>query len=151
MNRSATLGSLAVSALLSGISLSAQEPTSSRPLPVRGVELAAARHYDGPPVIVLLMESGKIRPADGTYIGPDRKTIVAKDGRVVGLSSPETGLVQVASAELYPPRHGTVTTRLLFKDSRGRQMSLPDGTFTTRDGMTLVVREAAIVAYGRTR
>ena len=151
LKRFTVVASLAVAALLSGSSLSAQEMPSARPQPVRGVELAAARHYDGPPVLILLTEIGKMRPADGTYVGPDRKTIVAKDGRIVGLSNLETGLFQVASAESYPPRQGTVSTRLLFKDSRGRQMSLPDGTFTTRDGMTLVVREAAIVAYGRTR
>lgn len=148
MRRSAIVA-IVLSALTT--SLSAQELASAGPLPVRGVELAAARHADGPPIVVLLTSSGKMRPADGTYVGTDRKTIVAKDGRIVGLSNTETGLFQIASAESYPPQQGTVGTRLLFKDSRGRKMSLPDGTFTTRDGMRLVVREAAIVAYGRTR
>jgi hypothetical protein len=96
---------------------------------------------------------GRLAPTAGSYSRADRTTIVVKDGRIVGLSKPDAGAesFQVVSADLVKPRYDTTAAKLYLKDAKGHKVVLPDGRFTSREGMTLIVRDGAIVKYGKSR
>lgn len=118
---------------------------------VEGVELVTPR-IDGPPMLVLFTAVGKVRPATGAYVSDDRKALTIKDGRIVSLSDPksEIGRFEVATMDQVFARHAS-PSRLYLKDARGRSMPLPDGRFTSREGMTLLIRDGVIVGYGMRR
>lgn len=123
-------------------------------LTVEGVELVSPR-YAGPPVLVLLTEKGELRPAAGVYRSADRTTITVKDGRIVAFSDPESGIdrFQVASVDQVAVRDLDVAApgQLFLRDARGRTLALPDGAYTSGEGLTLLIRHGTIVAYGTSR
>lgn len=129
----------------------AQQPGQPEYGNVEGVELVSPR-IDGPPALILFTAAGKVRPAAGAYVSEDRKALTIKDGRIVSLSDPmtELGRFEVASIDPVFLRHAS-TSRLYLKDARGRSLPLPDGRFTSREGMTLLIRDGVIVGYGKRR
>lgn len=118
---------------------------------VEGVELVSPR-MDGPQALVLFTARGKLHPAAGAYVSDDRKALLVKDGRIVSFSDPtsELGRFEVASIDQVMLRHAA-PARLVLKDARGRTVPLPDGRFTSREGMTMLIREGTIVGYGKRR
>ena len=104
---------------------------------------------DGPPTLVFNLDKTKIRPASGTYVTKDRTTIEIRDGRIVALESPtsRTPTLKVASIDEVALRHADGRPVLWLKDSRGRGVALPDGTFRSSGGQVLVVKGGNVVAY----
>lgn len=120
-------------------------------VPVRDVDLVAVR-WDGPPSLVLSTPEGAFRPVAGTYRSGDGSGLaVSKYGQIVALSDPETARrFLVAEIEKMSPRYDG-PPQLLFRDDRGRKSRLPGGRFVSADGVTIAVKDGAIVGYGRSR
>ena len=117
---------------------------------VQRVELVSPR-TEGPPVLILVTDKRRLQPAAGAYRSSEGRTITVSDGRIVGLSDPVARLdrFQVVSVDEVAVRHAEQVPRLYLKDARGRVVVLPDGRYTSKDGMTLLVRAGTIVGYGK--
>lgn len=117
---------------------------------VQRVELVSPRK-EGPPVLILVTDKRRLQPAAGAYRSSEGRTITVSDGRIVGLSDPvaKLGRFQVVSVDEVAVRHAEQVPRLYLKDARGRAVVLPDGRYTSKDGMTLLVRAGTIIGYGK--
>jgi len=117
---------------------------------VQRVELVSPRK-EGPPVLILVTDKRRLQPSAGAYRSSEGRTITVSDSRIVGLSDPvaSLGRFQVVSVDEVAVRHAEQVPRLYLKDARGRVVVLPDGRYTSKDGMTLLVRAGTIVGYGK--